>query len=456
MLKKVEKTIKSYQMVDNNKPIIIGVSGGPDSMALLDVMSKILTNKLIVAHLNHQFRGRDAEEDAEFVKNECEKRGIKVVVKSINVPLYMKRTGLGAQEAAREVRYQFYRDVAREWNARIIALGHHANDQAETIMMRIIRGTGIHGLAGIPYTRDFEGLKIVRPLLDVTREEIENYCKKNSISYRTDKSNFSTKYFRNEVRLNILPYLEKYNYKITSHLHQIAKVIQDEDRYLNKIAEEFLAENMINERGDTNSLNISSLQKLDIALQRRVIYLILRYLNLNQELTYIHIDGIMRLINQKHPSKSIDLPGVRVYRDYDQIIFTPVKERGNKPYSYQLTVPGDVELDEVNKKIIAYVTKKPEEPSGVWAVFDYNQLKNKKLIIRSRNAGDRIEILGLGGSKKVKDIFIDEKISKEYRDLQPILECDGEILWIPGIRRSKHALISESTEDFLYVVFIDQ
>ena len=452
MLKKVRETIQNYRMLESDRPIIAGVSGGPDSMALLDVLLNLVPNPIIAVHLNHQFRGKDAEEDAEFVRAECLKKAIPVVIRTFNVPAYMEETGLGAHDAARKIRYQILLEEAEKWNSDRIALGHHANDQAETILMRILRGSGVHGLAGIPYTRDMDQVKVVRPLLDVTRKEIENYCQIRSIPYRTDLSNLSTKYFRNEIRLEVIPYLMKYNQNLVAHLHQLGRMIRDEDHYLNREAELLLKEHLIESKDQTYTLNVLTLQRLDIALQRRMIHLILKYLNLKQEVTYTHIDGIIKLIDHEHPSKSVDLPGARIYRNYDQLVFTTDRSVKNLTYQVELTIPSETILPFTKQKVKAFILDFYKKQEGIWAVFDYDRLEGKLLMIRTRNQGDRIQIHGLNGSKKVKDLFIDQKIPKGLRDQYPILSAEEMILWIPGIARSKHALIEENTQSFLYVI----
>jgi len=452
LINKVDKTLKSYKMINDENPIILGVSGGPDSMFLLDVLPKLSSNQIIVAHLNHKFRGEEANKDAEFVQRECEERGIRAEIKTYDVPAFIKETGLSAQEAAREIRYQFYLEIAKKWNAKYIALGHHANDQAETILMRIIRGTGIHGLSGIPYVRNFDSCKIIRPILDITRVEIESYCAENKILYRTDLSNFSTKYFRNEIRLNVLPYLEKYNEQIITHIHQLGKMAQEESAFLDRLADQFIESNKIDGQKNSYIFNALSLQNLDIALQKRVIHLILRYLNFKVDISFKHIDDVIRLTHHFHPSKSIDLPGIRVYRDYEQIVFTAGENTKKEPYYLNLPIPGEVLLPNTNIKVKAFITDSIKEQHNLWAVFDLDRLKSENLVVRPRSTGDKLELFGMNGSKKVKELFIDEKVSREKRDLYPLIEQANKILWIPGIKRSSHALVDKTTKNYLYII----
>ncbi|MFT9486239.1 MAG: tRNA lysidine(34) synthetase TilS [Tepidibacillus sp.] len=454
MLRKIKQTIEAYQMIETEKPIIIGLSGGPDSMVLLDALSKITSNPLVAVHLNHQLRGKESDDDAQFVLEQCKKRNIPIEISTVNIADYMKETGLGTEEAGREKRYQFYYEVAQKRNADMIALGHHLNDQAETVLMRIIRGTGVHGLGGIPYVRVWKGLKIIRPLLDITRQEIEDYSHTFAIPYRTDKSNFSTNYFRNQIRLEIIPYLKKYNQQINNHLHHLGKITQDEDKYVQKLAEEVLEKCIIEKNTHSYTLNTILLQKLEIALQRRLIHLILSYLILSEEFGYKHIEDILYLIRQKEPSKSLDLPGIRVYRNYDQIVFTTQMVKTDTPSFYiEMEVPGEATLSFIGKRFKTILSDRFLELEGIWAVFDYEKLNSKEpIIIRSRMPGDRMTVFGMQGTKKVKDLFIDEKIPKSSRDLQPIIEIDREIIWIPGVKRSNIALISEQTKKFLYII----
>lgn len=449
----VKNTIKNYHMLDNHHLILVGVSGGPDSMVLLNILTELYPNKVVAAHLNHMFRGEEAERDATFVREQCFELGVPSIIEQVDVPLFMQQTGLGAQEAARQVRYQFYLKTAKSIGATHIALGHHANDQAETILMRLIRGTGTYGLSGIPYIRDYEELKIIRPLLDVTRNEIENYCQQNTILYRIDKSNLSTKYFRNEIRLNVIPYLQDLNINITEHLHQLAKTMQDENTYFTKIAEDFLTKNNIDISKDGFSIDIDKLKNLDLALQRRVIHLILRYLNVHNEITYKHIENIIQLAKHQHPSKSINIPGVTVYRNYGELVFTIKANVKAMPYKHTVQIPGDIVLFGFNKRIKFYISDTYVKPKGIWeAVFDYDKLKEKSLIIRSREAGDKISLLGTNGSKKLKDILIDQKVPRTERDKIPVVENSGNIIWVPGIKKADYALISDLTKNFLYIV----
>ncbi len=453
MLTKIKAVLDNYQMITNGSPIVVGVSGGPDSMVLLEVLSQLVPNPLIAAHLNHLFRGEEAKKDAEFVRNECNKRGINAVIEEYDVTSYMSETRLGAQEAAREVRYRFYEKVANKWNAGYIALGHHLDDQAETVIMRMIRGTGIQGLSGIPYVRINEDHKIIRPLLDVTKEEIITYANEHLIPFRIDQSNLSTKYARNKMRLEVIPFLKNYNSNIPMHLHNLAKVAQSENDYLIKEANKSLEAIIIEKTNKNYKINNDQLRLIDIALQRRLIHLILSYLGLTDQVLFVHIEQILYLVAQNHPSKKIQLPGIVVYRNYHELVFTKELTYEKEAYKYSLPINGEVIIPAIHKKIRTLKTDQPQHYKGIWAVFDYQLLSECDLVVKTREAGDKIK--SITGTKKIKDIFIDNKIPKEDRAVYPLICCNEHILWIPEIKKSNMGLVSEKTQEYIYIFVED-
>ncbi len=457
MLQTIAETIEREKLIENDKPLIVAVSGGPDSMVLLEALSELVENCLIVAHLNHKFRGDSAASDADFVRAECDKRGITCVVREIDVPAEMERAGTGAQETARSVRYQFLYDVAREYGASTIAFGHNADDQAETVLMRIIRGTGMYGLSGIPYKREHDGVLLVRPLLNVTRNQIEKHAKEHGLAYITDQSNFSTKYFRNLTRMEILPYLEQYNPQLSNSLRQLAEIARDENEYLDYEAKAHIQEAV---RRDKNQLelNVREFTKLDIAIQRRVIHLLLKEYRTRQETTYRNIEDIIKLAANPHPSKSLDLAGIDVYRQYNNLIFKETSQKRNNAYAYSLAIPSEQYIEELGQTVTISVTAKKlsseeETEFGETEVFDRAKIEADSLTIRSRMPGDRIKLIGVDGRTKLKDLFINLKIPQGRRMLQPIVADDKEILWLPGLRRSQNALVDENTKEYVYVQF---
>jgi tRNA(Ile)-lysidine synthase len=453
LLKTTLNTINREQLITSKDPLVVAVSGGPDSMVLLDVLMKLTDNRLIVAHLNHQFRGDDARADADFVRAEANKRGLECVVREIDVPSEMERSGMGAQETARSVRYQFLYEVAREHGAMGVAFGHNADDQAETVLMRIIRGTGMYGLTGIPYKRQHEGLLLIRPLLDVSRAEIMEYIETHGVEYVVDRSNLSTKYFRNLTRLEIMPFLEQYNPQLGTSLRQLALIARDENSFLDDCANSFI-EQSVKREGSSILLDVRRFVVLGTALQRRVVHLLLKEYRLRQETTYQSIEDVIKLALQIHPSKSLDLSGLRVYREYHNLVFKRESNEDRDGYSYKLAIPSETYIEEIDKKIRIYTSQKRQQAEDGLEIFDFAKIGAEHITVRSRQPGDRLEPLGLDGSTKLKDLFINRKITLAERERQPVIEDGEEILWLPGIRRSRHALVDENTAVYLYIKLI--
>ncbi len=457
MLKTIAQTIRSEQLTVNDKPIIVAVSGGADSMVLLDALTQLVRNRLIVAHLNHQFRGEVAISDADFVRAECDKRGIICVVREIDVPAEMERAGTGAQETARSVRYQFLYEMAREYGAGAVAFGHNADDQAETVLMRIIRGTGMYGLSGIPYKREHEGIMLVRPLLDVTRQQIEQYAEERGLEYITDQSNFAVKYFRNLTRIEIMPYLEKHNPQLSNSLRQLAEIARDENHYMDAVASAYIKE-AVRRDNKRLELDVRELVKLDVAIKRRVVHLLLKEFRMRQETTYRNIEDIIQLAANPSPSKSLDLAGVKVYRQYHNLVFKQASKDIQREYSYSVAIPSEMYIAELDQTVKVTLTDKRKSHTGEFEsalieVFDRAKLVTDVLIVRSRADGDRIELIGVDGRTKLKDLFINMKVPQDRREFQPIVSDGERILWLPGLRRSQHALVDELTQEFIYVQF---
>ena len=235
MLDKVKHTMDTNELVTDGDRVLVGLSGGPDSMALLHVLHQLYYRsqvKLYAVHINHQFRGEEADQDEEAARQYAERLGIPFYSHSLDVPGYIQLSGLNAQTAARQMRYDAFLITGKEVDANKLALGHHADDQAETVLMRVIRGTGIEGLAGMRMTRREGTLQLIRPLLGIPKQEILQYCDQHHIPYRLDRSNESTVYYRNRVRLHLMPQLEQYNPRVREALNLLAQLAESENNYL--------------------------------------------------------------------------------------------------------------------------------------------------------------------------------------------------------------------------------
>lgn len=447
--------------------VIVAVSGGPDSVALLHVLHEISSRhiplKLICAHVHHGFR-QESDDEAIMVQELAESLGILVETAYIDVPAYMKSSGKGSQEAARDKRYEFLFETARKYGANSIALAHHADDQAETVLMRLLRGTGPSGLAGIKIKRTQENVELIRPFLRINKADLIKLCDQRGYSYAIDYSNMLTKYRRNAVRLEVFPFLEQYNAQFSSSLTQLAEVIGDEDDFMERSTQDAYR-SFVRKIDGRLSFDAPSFLGLHVALQRRLIKLILNYLSADQENTdFIKIETVRRKILQdQRKNWRLDLgAGLTCFREYEEVSFRSKPPATEGKYIYQLHSPDspDLALPEIGKVLKLSLVEGKEMRDGFKlaseaASFDAQQLRFP-LTIRSRQPGDKMKVMGLNGSKKVKDILIDEKVPPSVRSLIPMV-CDssGSIVWIPGVRRSVHAAVGRHTTCILRMELVD-
>lgn len=456
MLDRIKKTIKEHNLIENGDRIIVAISGGPDSVCLLHVLNELKDEynlDIYGAHLNHNFRGMDAQIDAQYVSKLCDELNILCFVKSMDVPKYAKENSLSPEEAGRILRYDFFEEVAERTSATKIAVAHNENDQAETVLMRLLRGTGLQGLTAIHLSRG----KIIRPLLNIDRNSIEEYCEKHKLSPRIDKTNLESVYKRNKIRLELIPYLkENYNPNIMESLVNTAEVLKADFDFIEEKSRETYSELVCTENEKSLILPLKGIKNLHSALKSRVIRLAAEQLLGRQEvLEYKHVQNVLELIEKSETGKKITLPlGLIAKISYDNICFT-TEEEENKIFEYELPIEDTIHIAEIEGNFTAKVIER-KEMGGISRdkyrkCFDYGKVKNM-LNVRNRREGDRFYPLGLTGSKKLKDFFIDYKIDRDKRDRIPLV-CDGdEILWVVGFRISEKYKITDETTEILEIV----
>jgi len=325
MKQKVLNTIKKYNMLKNGDKIVVGVSGGPDSICLLHTLYTLkqeLGIEIYVAHINHMIRDV-ADEETEYVKNFCKKLGIECFVKKEDVEKIAKTEKRGTEETGRIVRYSFFEEILEKTNSNKIATAHNSNDKAETVILNILRGSGISGLKGIEAKRDE---KYIRPLIEIDREEIEEYCKKNKLEPKYDESNNENIYNRNKVRNEIIPYIKKeFNQNIIKTLNRLAEVATEEDEYLKSITKNIYEE--ISEKQEENIvLNLKEFNKQELVIKRRIIlYTINECLNTINGIEKINIDDIIRMCEKNIGNKYLmPTKQIKVYLKKGKIYFMPM------------------------------------------------------------------------------------------------------------------------------------
>ncbi|AKP44481.1 TPA: tRNA lysidine(34) synthetase TilS [Clostridioides difficile] len=455
---KVLSTINKHNLIQKGDKIVLGLSGGPDSVCLLHVLNRLKKDfniEIYAAHLNHQIRGIEAQKDALYVSKLCEDMGIIFFVKSINVPKYCENEGLSLEEGARKLRYEMFYEIKDKIKANKIAIGHNLNDQAETVMMRIMRGTGLKGLKGIDYIRDN---CIIRPILDVERNEIEEYCEAYNLNPRIDKTNLENIYTRNKIRLDLLPYMkDNFNSNVIESIVRMSNSLKSDNDYIEKEAEaKFREVSNIKEKGFVE-INLDNFVCLHDAIKVRVLRNSIKHiLGDTNFVDQRHIEDIMSLEDNSKVNKMLTLPrNIFVYRKKDCIILTN-EEIVNEEIEFYYNVPsnGFIKIKELKQIIETQVMSidryKSMKLDNSSKGFDFNKVKGG-IVIRSRRQGDKIKLAM--GSKKVKDLFIDLKIPREERCKIPIITDSEGIICVGDYKISENYKIDENTKEVLKINF---
>ena len=429
LITKVKKVITRYELLSPGDRVLVAVSGGPDSMALLHVLYRLKEEydlELFVAHYYHHLRP-EAREEALFVKREAEKLGLPVIMGGAPVRLYAQREKLSLEAAARELRYRFFERLAEEYGLNRVALAHQADDLAEEVLLRFIRGAGRRGLAGIPVKR---GGLFIRPLLLVSRKEIEEFLREEGIPFVEDPSNRDPRFLRNRVRHLLIPFLEKhFHRKVRESLKRTALLVAEEEEFLGCLALENLQKYGRKEK-EAFHLSVRGLKKIPLALRRRMYLEALKALGVPLfRVRLSHLEQIENLLLGKTRG-DVDLPGGFIARrEPGRLVLKPAPPPVSS-FRLELEGPGDFELPE-GRRLRVYYAPRDQVPSGAVALAP--DKATFPLVVRSPLPGDRIRVPGLSGRKKLKKLFWERKLPHEARRGLPVIEKDGEILAVAGL-----------------------
>jgi len=461
VVQKVLRTISEHNMINRGERILAAVSGGADSVCMLYALKSLkdtLGFDIYCAHLNHNLRGEDADSDEKFVIELCGRLEIPVFTKSVDVADFAEREKLTLEEAGRILRYEFFSELSQKYRINKIATAHNKNDNAETVLMRIIRGTGIDGLKGISYKRE-DG--VIRPLLDVSRREIEDYCTENNITYCTDKTNFDNDYTRNKIRNELLPYLgEKFNPEIAESLCRLSENAKEDAEFLNGYARR-LYERL---KGPLPAkkpvmLHIESLKMTDKSIAARVFKIAADEAKKGIRLERKHIDDIFLLMD-KETGAQLSLPcGVIACVQYGWLTFeseekTTVAIENKDLLFMEVVPPMTIFAKDLDKNISFQIKPLKEYNRKVnETVLDYDKLLGKSLFLRNRRNGDRMVCFSDGKAKKIKNILIDEKVPRKDRDRILLLCSDDEVLAMVGSRVSEKYKVTNETERALVIEY---
>lgn len=457
LLEHVRTLVKEQRLCSAGDTIIVAVSGGSDSVALLHVLHALSDEyqwKLVCAHLNHGFRPEESAQEAQYVAKISSDLHIPFELEEVSTPDYMVETGQGPQEAARTLRYDFLHRIAEKWSAHSIALAHHMDDQAETVLMRILRGSGAEGLSGIKMRRTEKNVELIRPFLRIYKTTLIHACEECDFGYITDSSNLHRKYTRNRIRLDVLPFLEQFNEQLVPSLARLAEIVGTENDYIQQETGTLYAE-LVKEEEGSFSFEVTSFVEVHVALQRRLIKLILSYLSPSYEqFDFSKIEMVRGQIMQSGlTSWSLDIGDkVTCVREYQNIRFIRGVPKFYEPYCIPILRNNEVisipfTKEQLDIRLLPWNRNDSDqmELSSEEAFFDADLL-TFPLCLRSRRQGDSFKLTEKGGTKKVKNLFIDEKIPLSQRNTLPLLaDFHGQVLWIPGIRRSGSALVHPGT-----------
>ena len=458
LLARIKNTIEKFHFLNRGDRVIVAVSGGPDSTALLLLLNGLKRDynlKLFVAHLDHKLRpASHTKKDYEYVKALSRRIGVPLISESADVSSYAKKSGLSIEEAARDKRYEFLLRAAKDTGAKKIAMGHTLDDQAETVLMRLIRGSGLGGLRGIPPMRPLGDTVIIRPLIKTWRREVEAYLKGMGVKARQDATNLMPKFLRNRIRHELIGLLEKYNPNIKEVLARSAQNFSYDYEIISDIIDrEF--ERCVKARIDSVAVNLSRLKGKPAGIRRGILRKAIEISKGDlRGIDYSHIEDMEGLI--KIDKGAVDLPGkIRAVKARGILTFGKIRHEPAVPKVYmRIPVEGSVRIPELK---ISFETKfarlgaKTKKPRTI-EYIDFGKIKGS-LHLRTWEKGDRFRPLGMLKEKKLQDFFVDQKVPRSERRKVPLLVSGNNIIWVCGLRISDDVKITGTTKKILKILY---
>ena len=418
----ISKLDLSKYNIKNNDYVVVGVSGGSDSVALLDLLlNSIDHSKIVVAHVNHHVR-IESDIEEEYLKNFCLERNI-----IFETTKFLEYKENNFENEARKRRYKFYENLLLKYNSKFLFLAHHGDDLIETVMMKIVRGSNLTGYSGIKEITNKKNYFIIRPLLKFTKEDIITYNKENNLVYFNDRTNEDTNYTRNRYRKTILPLLKKEDPLVHLKFLKYSNILQEYDSYITKICQDLIIKKY------QDKIKINDFKEEDPFIQKNIIYLLLVKIYNNEDnlIKEKHLINILNIIKSTKPNQKTNLPkGYIAIKEYNEVYFTKkIKDKTN--YKIELK-PFNI----IDNHIIKKIDNTNNNGNDI-CILDSSTI-TLPLYIRNRKEGDYLEVKNLKGKKKVKELFIEAKIPLNKRNSYPLLvDSNDNILWVPNIKKSK-------------------
>jgi len=486
LVRRVADTIERHDLLSSGERLVVGLSGGPDSLCLLHILTKLadhLDLHLHVAHLNHLLRGTEAQADAVFVEQLATAWGLSVTIGQRDVAQMAQQRRIAIEEAARQARYAFLAEVAQHVRATKIAVGHNADDQVETVIMHWLRGSGTGGLRGMRFKswlnklrlpdlpRGVDALQLIRPLLHTPRSDIERYCAEHGLSPRFDRSNLDTTYFRNRLRHELIPYLETLNPRVREVILRSSILMAADHEFLRAAAQEAWEDIALQESEQAIVFSLAKWRALPLSLQRSTIrHAIHRLRQSLRNINWVHVENAVRLLQSGHTGDEATLPRnlrARVY--YDEFIVSdrdfvlPMPHLPSVDEEVTVNIPGTTELEGSRWRLEArhlpaqrLTPEQVSEAHPLQAFLDA-AVAGGRLSLRPRQSGDRFWPQGLGDRPTtVNSFMINAKIPREWRDRIPLLTSPSQVLWIPGWRIDERAKLTSDTEQVLALFFEEE
>jgi tRNA(Ile)-lysidine synthase len=455
----VEKFLTKELFVDKTYKVVVAVSGGVDSTVLLDLLNQVSIKngfELYVAHFNHKLRGEASDQDELFVQNLAQHYGLQCYRSSGKVKEYSKKNAMSIESAARQLRYNFFEKTTRTIKADFIATAHTSDDNIETFFINLIRGSGLTGLSGIPKVRQLvKNVRIIRPLLAFTKNDLINYAKIRKLSWREDESNNWLEFTRNKVRHNLIPFLEnEFNHSITTNIARVTTFLQGADEFISKFIEDFYLNLIESPEENKVMLHIPKLNTYNTYLQGEIISHLLKKNFEISQVNFIQIDRIIALKNAETGSIVEINKFITCYKDRNYLLFTKNK----------IPLKVDEIIEKISTTIINNYTIKLEEvklnqvkftDDGNVEYFDYDKLP-LTLKIRSWNEGDTFQPLGMEGTKKISDFLIDKKVSNFDKNFIYVLSTNTDIVWVIGYQINEKYKLTKETKRVIRATLIKE
>ncbi len=473
LLPLVRRYVRRHALLARGESVIVGVSGGPDSVALLHLLVRLadtMALRLHVAHLHHGLRGAEADGDAAFVVRLAAELGLPCTVERVDVAALARAHHRTLEEAARHARYTFLTRTAQRVGATVIAVGHNADDQAETVLMHLLRGTGMAGLRGMlpatPLHADTSSLRLIRPLLSVPRAKIEAYCATHHLATRLDRSNLDTVFLRNRIRHEVLPYLQNLAPRLSRRLGNLAQTVQADYDLLQKVTSDVWEELRRETSPRALSFDLAGWRRQHLAIRRALVRRAVQWLSGSlRDLSFDHVEQAVYIAQHGSTGAEAILPhGVHLVVGYTTLLIgcPPLPLPLERPWLPEGTIlpvplPGHLSLENgwtLHVHLLEEwdVTAIEHNPDSLSAWLDVAALTGEVLRLRTRRAGDRFCPQGMGGiAVRLSDFLINAKIPRSWRDHLPLLEGGGKILWIVGVRQSEWGLVSPRTRQVAYL-----